>query len=182
MKKDKRKEELGTYVPLNFMKKKILITIVAVMAILSLSACKKEDWNKVEEMGEVNIDPNDTESLAPPSTESTEDDTSKIGTSYDKDLIELVEKEENENHIIMIHECNFRAARDVVSVKGTLHNLTDNHEKIITLEILDKKGNTISSSEVNMDEDSPDDPSFAIESKLTLEDVDNVKSIKVSAK
>lgn len=154
--------------------------MIMIFSVLSLSACKKEDWSKVEEMGEVNIDPNDTESLAPQTTE--EETSGGMTVSYDKDLTELVEKEDNENHTFVIHECDFRAARDVVSVKGTIHNLTDNYEKTITLSILDKKGNVISTGEVNLEEDSPSDPSFSVESELTLDKVDNVGSIKISAK
>lgn len=160
------------------MNKKICIALICILS-LGLTACgNKNDWTAEEDMGEIQIDPNDTESLVVNQEEFSEEKVKH----YSLDIEELVEKVETEAHTFVIHECSYLSHSNSVVLRTMIHKLTEQYNKKVTLQIFNKSNEIIASSEIQLDEETGSDVNFSIEAKLPQQyNSENISKIKIFA-
>lgn len=146
---------------------------------LGLTACGKEKWEEIDTLGDINIDPNDTESIISNPEKFTEEYIEyKI-----IDLTDITEKENTEIHTLIIHECKYYSQYNNIVLKGMIHNLTEDHGKEITLQIFDKWDNIVKTANLVIKDEADADVGFSLDAKLDGEeyDVENISKIKIFA-
>lgn len=159
--------------------KHIIILLTFALIALSITGCsKKVNWDKEEKMGEISIDPNDTESLAPPS----EDTEEKSKEEIKKDFEGLVDKEDSDLRSFMVHNCTYSSKTANITLKAIMHNLTEDHAKNIRMQIIDSSENIIAESNINVADNPEADITFSIEAKIPEEiDIGSISVIKLFA-
>lgn len=160
------------------MKKIFCITCICIIS-LGFTACGNNDWEKEESMGEISIDPEDTESLEPEEIFSIKD----TEEYYDLNLDNIVEKENTDAYSIVVHECNYYSKNNNVVLKGMVHILTE-PINTVTLEIFNKNNEQIAFSTLTINENADEDINFSIEAEIedNKYNSDDISIIKVSAR
>lgn len=145
--------------------------------MLGLTACGGDNWADEETLGEISIDPSDTESLTVTEEFVSEENNEQI------DLTNIVNKNETENYSLVIHECNYFSADKNIVLKGMIHILGEN-VNTVNVEVFDSKGEIIGTGDVELKNDSNKDVSFSIDVNFTNKayTIDDVENITVLAK
>ena len=145
--------------------------------MLGLTACGGNNWADEEALGEISIDPSDTESLTVTEEFVSEENNEQI------DLTNIVNKNETENYSLVVHECNYFSADKNIVLKGMIHILGEN-VNTVNVEVFDSKGEIIGTGDVELKNDSNKDVNFSIDVNFTNKayTIDDVENITVLAK